>query len=164
MEIIRPQTPLDDIDSRLLERLSGDARITNAALAAEVGIAASTCLARVRALVDRGVIRGFHADINPRALGFELEALISVNIRVGARQGIAAFAAEMRELDEVVQVFFLGGAEDFVIHVATRDSDHMRQFVVNNLSAHPSVASTRTSLMFEHHQNLRSGHTRSDRE
>lgn len=164
MEIIRPQTPLDDIDSRLLELLSGDARMTNAALAAEVGIAASTCLARVRALVDRGVIRGFHADINPRALGFELEALISVNIRVGARQGIAAFAAEMRELDEVVQVFFLGGAEDFVIHVATRDSDHMRQFVVNNLSAHPSVASTRTSLMFEHHQNLRSGHARTDRE
>lgn len=164
MEMIRPQAPPDDTDSRLLELLSGDARMTNAALAAEVGIAASTCLARVRALVDRGVIRGFHADINPRALGFELEALISVNIRVGARQGIAAFAAEMRELDEVVQVFFLGGAEDFVIHVATRDSDHMRQFVVNNLSAHPSVASTRTSLLFEHHQNLRSGNTRSDRE
>jgi len=48
-------------------------------------------------------------------------------------------------------VFFLGGAEDFIIHVATRDTDHMRQFVVDNLSAHPSVASTRTSLVFDQH-------------
>jgi len=53
-------------------------------------------------------------------------------------------------LPEVVQVFFLGGSEDFIIHVATRDSDHVRQFVVDNLSAHPSVASTRTSLVFDH--------------
>jgi DNA-binding Lrp family transcriptional regulator len=57
----------------------------------------------------------------------------------------------MRNLPEVVQVFFLGGSEDFIVHVATRDTDHVRQFVVDNLSAHPSVASTRTSLMFEHH-------------
>jgi DNA-binding Lrp family transcriptional regulator len=143
---------MDEIDARLVRLLSDDARLTNAALAAEVGIAASTCLVRVRSLVDRGVIRGFHADVDPRALGLGLEALISINIRVGARQGIAAFSEEMRELAEVVQVFFLGGSEDFVIHVAARDSDHLRQFVVNNLSAHPSVASTRTSLLFEHHQ------------
>ena len=151
-DIIRPTDSLDEIDAHLVRLLSVDARMSNAALAAEVGIAASTCLVRVRALVDRGVIRGFRADVDPRALGLGLEALISINIRVGARQGIAAFSAEMRELAEVVQVFFLGGSEDFVIHVAARDSDHLRQFVVNNLSAHSSVASTRTSLLFEHHQ------------
>jgi DNA-binding Lrp family transcriptional regulator len=77
--------------------------------------------------------------------------LMSVNIRVGARKAISSFSDEMRRLPEVVQVFFLGGAEDFIIHVATRDTDHARQFVVDNLSAHPSVASTRTSLVFEHH-------------
>jgi DNA-binding Lrp family transcriptional regulator len=154
-DIVRPTEPLDEIDGRLVALLGADARMSNARLAAEVGIAASTCLTRVRSLVERGVVRGFHADIDPRALGLGLEALISINIRVGARQGIAAFSTEMRELAEVVQVFFLGGSEDFVIHVATRDSDHLRQFVVNNLSAHPSVASTRTSLLFEHHQNLR---------
>ncbi|PRY67278.1 AsnC family transcriptional regulator [Glaciihabitans tibetensis] len=154
-EIVRSVGALDEIDGQIVRLLSADARIPNATLAATVGIAASTCLARVRSLVARGVIRGFHADISPRALGLGLEALISINIRVGARQAIAAFSEEMRELPEVVQVFFLGGSEDFVVHVATRDSDHLRQFVVNNLSAHTSVASTRTSLMFEHHQNLR---------
>jgi DNA-binding Lrp family transcriptional regulator len=141
---------LDAVDRRLVELLRDDARMPNARLAAEVGLAPSSCLARVRALVDARVIAGFHARIDPRALGLGLEALISVNIRSGARQTIAAFAAEVRELPEVQQVFFLGGAEDFILDVATRDSDHLREFVVENLSSHPSVASTRTSVVFEH--------------
>jgi DNA-binding Lrp family transcriptional regulator len=150
-EIIRRYEPLDDVDRVLVRLLRDDARISNARLAEAAGIAPSTSLTRVRSLIDRGVVRGFHADLDPRALGLGLEALISINIRVGARKGIASFSDEMRRLPEVVQVFFLGGAEDFIIHVATRDTDHARQFVVDNLSAHPSVASTRTSLVFEHH-------------
>jgi len=149
-ENLRPE-PLDEIDSILVRLLQDDARMSNARLADEAGIAASTCLVRVRGLIERGVIRGFHADLDPRALGLGLEALISVNIRVGARAAISSFSEEMRVLPEVVQVFFLGGSEDFIIHVATRDSDHVRQFVVDNLSAHPSVASTRTSLVFDQH-------------
>lgn len=146
---LRPE-PLDEIDATLVRLLQDDARMSNARLAEDAGIAPSTCLMRVRSLIERGVVRGFHADLDPRALGLGLEALISVNIRVGARNTIASFSEEMRVLPEVVQVFFLGGAEDFIIHVATRDTDHMRQFVVDNLSAHPSVASTRTSLVFDH--------------
>lgn len=150
-EIIRRHEPLDDVDRVLVRLLRDDARISNARLAELAGIAPSTSLTRVRSLIERGVVRGFHADLDPRALGLGLEAIISVNIRVGARKAIAQFSDEMRRLPEVVQVFFLGGAEDFIIHVATRDTDHARQFVVDNLSAHPSVASTRTSLVFEHH-------------
>jgi DNA-binding Lrp family transcriptional regulator len=147
---LRPE-PLDEVDTVLVRLLQDDARMSNARLAEEAGIAPSTCLMRVRSLIERGAIRGFHADLDPRHLGLGLEALISVNIRVGARNTIATFSEEMRVLPEVVQVFFLGGAEDFIIHVATRDTDHMRQFVVDNLSAHPSVASTRTSLVFDQH-------------
>jgi DNA-binding Lrp family transcriptional regulator len=150
-EIVRRFEPLDDVDLQLIRLLRDDARMSNARLAEEVGIAPSTSLTRVRSLIERGVVRGFHADLDPRALGLGLEALISVNIRVGARKAIAQFSDEMRRLPEVVQVFFLGGAEDFILHIATRDTDHARQFVVDNLSAHPSVASTRTSLVFEHH-------------
>lgn len=141
---------LDETDRALIRLLQSDARMSNASLAAEVGIAPSTCLSRVRALIERGAITGFHAVVEPRALGLGLEALISVNIKVGARQAVATFSTELQRLPEVTQVFFLGGAEDFIVHVATRDSDHLRQFVVDNLSAHPSVASTRTSLVFEH--------------
>lgn len=142
---------LDDVDLTLVRLLRQDARMSNARLAEEAGIAPSTCLARVRSLLERGVIRGFHADLDPRELGLTLQALISVGIKSGARQAVATFSEEMRSLPEVVQVFFLGGAEDFIVHVATRDTDSLRQFVVDNLSAHPSVSFTRTSLVFEHH-------------
>jgi len=143
--------PLDDVDLALCRLLRLDARMSNASLAEQVGIAPSTCLVRVRSLIERGVVRGFHAELDPRALGLGLEALISVGIKSGARKAVATFSEEMRGLSEVVQVFFLGGAEDFIVHVATRDTDHLRQFVVDNLSAHPSVSFTRTSLVFEHH-------------
>jgi len=144
---------LDDIDRAILAQLAGDARMPNNQLAERVGIAPSTCVARVRSLVDRGAIRGFRADIDPAAVGLGLQALISVNIRAGARQQIRTFTEEMRSLPDVVQLFFLGGSEDFIVHLATRDSDHLRDFVVTHLSAHPAVASTRTSVMFEHYQN-----------
>ena len=142
--------PVDDVDLRLLELLRRDGRATYAQLAAAAGIAPSTCLARVRALIESGAITGFHAGVDPRALGYTLQALISVSIKAGARQTIAAFAAEARTLPEVTQVYFLGGAEDFILDVAVSDSDHLRDFVVENLSSHPSVASTRTSLVFSH--------------
>jgi DNA-binding Lrp family transcriptional regulator len=151
-ENLRGDAALDDVDRALVSLLRSDARMSNAKLAEHVGIAPSTCLTRVRSLIERGVLRGFHADLDPRALGLGLEALISVGIKSGARKAIAAFSEEMQSLPEVVQVFFLGGAEDFIVHVATRDTDHVRQFVVDNLSAHPSVSFTRTSLVFEHHQ------------
>jgi len=141
---------LDPVDLEIVELLLADARMSNVRLAEAVGIAPSTCLARVRALVEAGVIVGFHAALDPRALGLGLEALISVSIRSGARRTLSAFSAEMTELPEVMQVFFLGGAEDFILDVAARDSDHLREFVIEHLSSHPSVASTRTSVVFEH--------------
>lgn len=121
----------------------------NNQLAEAVGIAPSTCLARVRVLQESGVIRGFTALINRKELGLNLEALISVSIRPGARQTISEFSEHIKSLDAVIQAFFLGGAEDFIIQVAVADSDALREFVVKNLSAHPSVASTRTSIIFE---------------
>lgn len=146
----RSVAELDDVDHALLRLLRDDGRMTNARMAELVGIAPSTCVARVRSLVDRGVITGFAASIDPVAVGLGLEALISVNIRAGARARIAEFSASIQRLPEVVQVFFLGGSEDFVIHLAARDSAHVRDFVVEHLSADPTVASTRTSLVFEH--------------
>lgn len=141
---------LDEIDLQLIESLTKNARQSNAELAAVAGIAPSTCLNRIRNLVQRGVIRGFMADVDPAALGLGLEVLISVTLRAGARQQLSQFMQEMRELPEVVQVFFLGGSEDFIVHLAVRDSDHVQRFVVANLSGNPAVANTRTNLVFEH--------------
>src|ERR1700712_2762202 len=149
-KIPRASGELDEVDAQLVELLRTHARMPNSRLAELVGIAQSTCITRVRSLEERGVITAYTARISPAALGLTLQALISVSIKSGARHGIQAFSDEIRRQPEVVELFFLGGAEDFVIHVATRDSDHLREFVVSNLSAHLSVASTRTSIVFEH--------------
>jgi len=142
---------LDEIDRQILRILRANARTPNNRLAELVGIAPSTCVARVKSLVNRGVITGFTANVDPSTVGLGLQALISVTIRAGARNLMMELGEEIRQFPEVVQLYFLGGAEDFIIHVAVRDSAAVRDFVLDNLSAHPAVASTRTSLVFDHH-------------
>jgi DNA-binding Lrp family transcriptional regulator len=126
----------------------------NNALAEAVGVAASTCLGRVRLLRERGVIRGFHADVDPAAIGRPIQAMIAVRMQSHARSHIAEFASSVSELEEVLNVFFLAGADDFLVHVAARSTENLRDFVVVNLSGNPDVALTETNLIFEH---LRSG-------
>ncbi|NMM17562.1 MAG: Lrp/AsnC family transcriptional regulator [Cellulomonas sp.] len=142
--------PLDDVDRRLLALLERDGRMANNALAEAVGIAPSTCLARVRLLRESGVIRGFHADIDPAALGRGLRAMVAVRMQPGSRQQLAAFARHIAARPEILDVYFLAGADDFLVHVAVRDTEALRAFVVDQLSARPEVAVTQTSLIFEH--------------
>ena len=141
---------IDDVDRRILAVLSDEARIPNNALAEQVGIAPSTCLARVRALRESGVIRGYHADIDPAALGRPLQAMIAVRLQSHARGHMATFARRVADLPEVLNVFFLGGANDFLVHIAAVSTENLRDFVVENLSANPDVALTETNLIFEH--------------
>jgi DNA-binding Lrp family transcriptional regulator len=146
---VRP-ADLDAVDRRILALLHGDARIPNNALAEAVGIAPSTCHGRVRRLVDIGVIRGFYTDIDPVAVGLPLQAMISVNLQSNARGKIRSFIAQIRRRPQVMDVYFLAGADDFLLHVAARDTEGLRSFVVENLNADADVAGTQTSLIFEH--------------
>jgi DNA-binding Lrp family transcriptional regulator len=146
--IVRPA--LDDVDRILLRELAADARIPNNALAAKAGIAPSTCLGRVRALRENGAIRGYHADVDPAALGRPIQAMIAVRLQSSARGHIPAFMARIAELPEVINVFFLAGADDFHVHVAAASTENLRDFVVVNLSGNPDVALTETNLIFEH--------------
>lgn len=141
---------LDAIDAAIVRELQDDARLANNVLAARVGIAPSTCHGRVRSLFERGVIRGAHAEIDQAAIGRPLQAMISVRLRPHARGELAAFAQAMAQLPEVLNVYFLAGADDFLVHVATAGSEELREFVVNHLSGTKDVAMTETSLIFEH--------------
>jgi DNA-binding Lrp family transcriptional regulator len=146
---LRP-ADLDDVDRKILSLLHGDARITNSALAAELGIAASTCHGRVRRLLDVGVVRGFYTDIDPVAIGLPLQAMISVNLQFNARAKLRDFIQQIRRRPQVMDVYFLAGADDFILHVAARDTEDLRSFVLDNLNADANVAGTQTSLIFEH--------------
>ena len=146
---LRP-ADLDRVDRKILALLHGDARITNNALAEAVGIAPSTCHGRVRRLVDLGVIRGFYTDVDPVAVGLPLQAMISVSLQSNARGKIRSFIQQIRRRRQVMDVYFLAGADDFILHVAARDTEDLRSFVVENLNADKDVAGTQTSLIFEH--------------
>jgi len=145
---------LDSIDAEIVRLLSRDGRMTNAELAGTLGVAPSTAHARLRSLIDRGVITGFHASVDERMLGAGLQAIIGVTLRPsGRRESIVEFAERVRVLPQVIQVFFLGGDDDFLLHIAVADSSEMREFVLEHLSAQSSVASTRTSIVFDYHRN-----------
>jgi DNA-binding Lrp family transcriptional regulator len=155
--VSRPRPPkdvrsaqIDEVDRRILILLHRDARMPNSALADAVGIAPSTCHGRVRRLHELGVIRGFYADIDPAAIGLSLQAMISVSLQANARAKIRNFIQQIRRKPQVMDVYFLAGADDFLLHVAARDTEDLRAFVVENLNADTDVAGTQTSLIFEH--------------
>ena len=141
---------LDDTDRAILRTLAEDARVSNKELAERVGVAQSTCLARVRALRERGVIRGYHADVDPRALGHDLQAMISIRLQPDARRRMASFTESLVAREEVLEVYFVAGANDFLVHVATASTDALRRFVADALNRNRAIAGTETYLIFEH--------------
>src|SRR5579859_7813112 len=145
-----PQARVDAVDMAILESVAADARISNQRIAARVGIAPSTSLARLRLLRERGVIRGFHAEVDLAALGRPLQALVAVRLTVHAREQIEGFTRDVSELPGVLMVFHLTGVTDYLVWVAASDPQELRDFVVDHLATHPSVAHAETSLIYEH--------------
>lgn len=146
------RAPLDAVDRAILRELAADARIANNALAERVGIAPSTCLGRVRALRESGVIRGFHADVDPELTGRPIQAIVAVRMQSHARARLREFMDGVARLPEVRSAYLLAGGHDFFLHVATADPNELREFVIANLSGNPDVALTETNLIFSHVQ------------
>jgi DNA-binding Lrp family transcriptional regulator len=120
---------LDAVDRALLLELQNDARQTNRALADKVGVAPSTCLERVRELRARGVITGFTATVDPAAVGRPMEAIMSIQQASAQRQATENLLEHASALPETVRVMALTGTTDFIVHVAVRDMDHLRDLV-----------------------------------
>lgn len=120
-----------------------------------MGVAPSTCLERVKALTRRGVIRGYHADIDPAALNRTVQALVAVQVRPLSHAVITAFMDTVSELPEVTAVFVLAGGDDVQLHVAVQDLDHLHTFLLERLSKRKEVVGFRTSVIFKHFQDKR---------
>jgi DNA-binding Lrp family transcriptional regulator len=148
---LRPQeVRLDGIDRAILRVLVDDARVSNKDLAGRVGVAQSTCLARVRSLRERGVIRGYHADVDPNAVGHDLQAMIAIRLQPGARHAMGEVTRSLARRPEVLEVYFVAGANDFLVHVACASTEALRAFVGDHLNRDPAIAGTETNLIFEH--------------
>jgi DNA-binding Lrp family transcriptional regulator len=146
-------TLFDRIDRDILAWLQHDARISNKELAGKVGLAPSSCLARVRRLEASGALQGYHAEVDPRVFGVTLEALIAIRLEKHARNAIAAFERHIGTLAEVRGVFHVTGANDYLVHVAVRDAEHLREFALAAFATRPEVAHMETSLIFSHQRN-----------
>ena len=131
--------------------------MTNRDLAAKVGLAPSSCLARVKRLEESGALIGYHAEVDPRVYGVTLEALIAIKLEKHARPTIAAFERHITTLAEVRGVFHVAGSNDYLVHVAVRDAEHLRELALQAFSTRPEVAHMETSLIFSHVRNPRFG-------
>ena len=141
---------LDATDWAILDVLQDDARTSNRELAAAVHVSPSTSSERVRNLKADGVIRGYHADVDYGALGRHVQALTAITLRPPRREIVEAFRNWVSTLPEIVGVFVVSGAADFLLHVAVPDTDALYAFVIDRLTERPEVADVNTSVVYEH--------------
>ncbi len=143
------KSDLDRIDLELTALLLEDARRTNKELAAAVGLAPSSCHARVQRLIAEGAIVGFHAALDLKRLGLGLEAMISVRL-VQQTVELDDLTARLAALPEVLQVYHVSGSEDLLVHVAVQDTDHLGELLKGDLFRPDEVRHVETSVIFEH--------------
>ena len=141
-------------EAKIIAELQSDARQTNRAIAQSVGLAASTTLDRTRDLERRGVVTGYHADVNLKALGRELQAFVSVRINPKTASVVEAITEHLWGLEEVVGIFVVSGVDDILVQLAVRDTDHLRDVVVAEVAGLDGVVDETTSLIFEHRRKV----------
>ncbi|WP_413874118.1 Lrp/AsnC family transcriptional regulator [Albidovulum sp.] len=138
---------LDEIDRRILAELQDDGRMTNVELARRVGISAPPCLRRVRTLEEAGYIRGYHADVNPRELGFEVQVFAMVGLHSQAEADLSAFEQRCRDWPLVRECHMLNGEIDFILKCVAPDLSTFQSFLTEELTSAANVASVKTSLV-----------------
>jgi DNA-binding Lrp family transcriptional regulator len=142
-----PGHKLDPIDRKILAELQADGRMTNVELARRVGISAPPCLRRVRTLEETGYIRGYHAEVDPRALGFEVQVFAMVGLVSQAEADLSAFEARCRAWPLVRECHMLNGEVDFILKCVAPTLSSFQTFLTEELTAADNVASVKTSLV-----------------
>ncbi len=140
---------LDQIDFEIVRQLQNNARLTNKELANRIGLAPSSTLVRTRQLEREGVLRNYRAEVNPRALGIGLQALISVRLKQHTTADVERFRDYVLAMPEVMRLYHVAGEDDFLIHVGVGDSEELRELAMNSLTTRGEVAHIETGLIFE---------------
>lgn len=138
---------LDEIDRKILAELQADGRMTNVELARRVGISAPPCLRRVRTLEEQGYIRGYHAEVDARELGFEVQVFAMVGLISQAEADLSAFERLCDDWPLVRECHMLNGEVDFILKCVAPDLRSFQAFLTNQLTSAENVASVKTSLV-----------------
>jgi DNA-binding Lrp family transcriptional regulator len=142
-----PGNKLDDIDRMILAELQADGRMTNVELAKRVGISAPPCLRRVRTLEEQGFIRGYHARVDARELGFEVQVFAMVRLQRQNEADLRAFENRCKAWPLVRECHMLNGEIDFILKCTAPDLSSFQSFLTEELLAADNVASVKTSLV-----------------
>ncbi len=137
---------LDDIDMRLLAELQANGRITNVELANRVGLTAPPCLRRMRTLEQEGIIKSYHAEVDPATLGYTITVFAMVSLKSQAEEDLRAFEAHVRSIPNVRECHMLNGEIDFILKIVARDLQAFQELLTSQLTAAPNVISVKTSL------------------
>ncbi|MGA0924162.1 MAG: Lrp/AsnC family transcriptional regulator [Lutimaribacter sp.] len=140
-------TRLDPIDRMILAELQADGRMTNVELAKRVGISAPPCLRRVRTLEEAGYIKGYHAKVDARELGFEVQVFAMVGLQSQAEADLSKFEQRCRDWPLVRECHMLNGEVDFILKCVAPDLSTFQSFLTEQLTAADNVASVKTSLV-----------------
>lgn len=143
---MRSKHKLDDIDRQILRDLQNDGRMSNVDLAARIGISAPPCLRRVKALEESGAIRGYHADINPATLDYNVTVFAHVALANHSDQDLHSFSALINTWPMVRDAYMMTGEFDFMLRIVARDWDHYQKFLIDTVTASPNVAHVKSSL------------------
>ena len=139
---------LDSIDWAILKELQADGSITNVELARRVGLSAPPCLRRVRALEQAGIIKGYRAMLEPRALGFEIVCFAMVQLEAQGHRELTAFESRMKAWPPVRECWKLSGDIDFILKCVAPNLAAFQGFV-SDLTALPNVRNVRTALTLD---------------
>lgn len=137
---------LDKVDRRILRDLQDDGRMTNVELARRAGISAPPCLRRVRALEESSVIRGYHAELSPAALGYNVTVFAHVGLSSQAETDLRAFEALVNSWPQVRECHMLAGETDFLLKVVAEDWDAYQTFLTTRLTTAPNVSHVKSAL------------------
>jgi len=139
---------MDRTDRRLLAALQRDGRITNQALADQVGLSPSPCLRRVRALEDQGLITGYAAQLDRNKAGLPITAFLRIKLANHAPDTVAAFERAILRLDEVLECHLTSGAEDYLLQVVVDSQAGYERFMRERLHPVPGIGAIETSFAF----------------
>ena len=137
---------IDQTDWRILKELMADGSITNVALAKRIELSAPPCLRRVRALEQSGIITGYTAIVDEKLLGFEVTAFALVGLHSQSEADLRAFENRVLSWPAVRDAYMLSGESDYILHCVARDMTSFQNFILNDLTAAPNVASVKTNL------------------
>ncbi len=143
------EVSIDATDRRLLRLLQEDGRITNQELARQAGLSPAACFERVKRLREKGIIAGYAAMLDPDKLERGLMVYVEVLLDRTTDDVFAAFAAHIRDVDDVMECHMVAGGFDYLLKVRVRDMSAYRAFLGNVLAAMPGVRETRTYAVLE---------------